>query len=352
MTPGDPATALDHQWNPNATKLVIPVSDEGPYGGTPFTLNDTQSIIEAHDACVGAGIVPVAIAGTTGNTADNTNVRSNMLDLTQCPGSSAGLHARTCLASSVTTTDAGGDLFLYPSNDMANFEGDFESGTLTNGWSSTGSHSSSWYAEEANNGVVWTDVNLCDIGNAGAGAFHTVTCNYTQPAGHVVDLTVSVDGWASEFSMDVVLPNGNVASFNSSSVSNNYHGVLVTFAGAGNYTIYLNDTYGDGGTSVSADYSYVSANNPRQSDIWSVLGSLGRHLGLGDLHDGIYRSNVQWHSRILIQCIIRSELRLPNILDRWGPVGPMVRYTKRQFLDTGLARPTHTDLELCQRRIR
>ena len=268
MTPGDPATTLDHQWNPNATKLVIPVSDEGPYGGTPFTLNDTQSIIEAHDACVGAGIVPVAIAGTTGNTADNTNVRSNMLDLTQCPGSSVGLHARTCLASSVSTTDAGGDLFLYPSNDMANFEGDFESGTLTNGWSSTGSHSSSWYAEEANNGVVWTDVNLCDIGQAaGAGAFHTVTCNYTQPAGHVVDLTVSVDSWASEFSMDVVLPNGNVASFNSSSVSNNYHGVLVTFAGAGNYTIYLNDTYGDGGTSVSADYSYVSANNPPANPI-------------------------------------------------------------------------------------
>ena len=82
-----------------------------------------------------------------------------------------------------------------------------------------------------------------------------------------MDLTVSVDGWASEFSMDVVLPNGNVASFNSSSVSNNYHGVLVTFAGAGNYTIYLNDTYGDGGTSVSADYSYVSANNPPANPI-------------------------------------------------------------------------------------
>ena len=34
MTPGDPATAVDHQWNPNATKLIIPVSDEGPFGGS------------------------------------------------------------------------------------------------------------------------------------------------------------------------------------------------------------------------------------------------------------------------------------------------------------------------------
>ncbi|MAU30032.1 MAG: hypothetical protein CMA26_02845 [Euryarchaeota archaeon] len=268
MTPGDPATALDHQWNPNATKLVIPVSDEGPYGGTPITLDDTQSIIEAHDACVGAGIIPVAIAGVTGNTVDNMNVRSNMLDLTQCPGSSVGLHPRICADTSVSTTDAGGDMFLYPTNEMANFEGDFESGTLTNGWSSTGSSGSTWDAEAANNGIVWSEVNLCDIGAAaGAGSFHTVTCNYTQPAGRVVDLTVSVDSWPSEFSMDVVLPNGNVASFNRTSVSSNYHGVLVTFAGPGNYTIYLNDTYGDGGTSVSADYSYVSANNPPATPI-------------------------------------------------------------------------------------
>ena len=35
MTPGDPATIEDHHWNPNATKLIIPVSDEGPYGGFP-----------------------------------------------------------------------------------------------------------------------------------------------------------------------------------------------------------------------------------------------------------------------------------------------------------------------------
>ncbi len=31
----NPPTILDHRWNPNATKIVIPISDEGPYGGDP-----------------------------------------------------------------------------------------------------------------------------------------------------------------------------------------------------------------------------------------------------------------------------------------------------------------------------
>jgi hypothetical protein len=70
MTPGNPATAADHKWNPNATKLIIPVSDEGPYGGSgngnqAQEPDDYQSITEAHEACVNAGIIPVALAGST-----------------------------------------------------------------------------------------------------------------------------------------------------------------------------------------------------------------------------------------------------------------------------------------------
>ena len=282
MTPGDPATIEDHQWNPNATKLIIPVSDEGPYGGFPSqTAEDYQSINEAHDACVRAGIIPIAIAGVDYEL-DETEVRSHMMDLAQCPSPTTGTHARSCDDSAVSTTDAGGDMFLYPTNDMANFEGDFESGYLTNGWGVSGGPSNKWAAEAANNGVVYTDVNLCDIGaDAGAGAFHSVTCNYTHPAGQIVDLTVSIDAWASEFSMDVILPNGHIASFNSSSVSNNYDGVLVSFTGPGNYTIYLNDTFGDGGTSVSADYSYVSANNPPSNPISGTYSARS-----GDISDG------------------------------------------------------------------
>ena len=51
--PGNPPTAVDHAWNPNATKLVIPVSDEGPFGGSPaLNADDYQSINESHAACL------------------------------------------------------------------------------------------------------------------------------------------------------------------------------------------------------------------------------------------------------------------------------------------------------------
>ena len=159
-------------------------------------------------------------------------------------------------------------MFLYPTDNMANFEGDFESGYLSNGWGLSGNANNTWFVEAANNGNVYSRANLCDIGGpAGNPSFYSLSCNYTHPAGETVELTVTVDGWASEFSMDVVMPDGTVASFNSSSVYNHYNGVLVSFTGAGNYTIYLNDTYGDGGTSVSADYTYVSATNPPSTPI-------------------------------------------------------------------------------------
>ncbi|MEE3231560.1 MAG: hypothetical protein VX235_00575, partial [Candidatus Thermoplasmatota archaeon] len=138
-----------------------------------------------------------------------------------------------------------------------------------------------WHVEAANNGNVYSQANLCDIGGTtGNPSFYSVSCNYTQPAGVTVDLTVTVDNWASEFSMDVILPDGTVASFNSSTVYNYYSGVLVSFTGAGNYTVYLNDSYGDGGTSVSADYSYISGSAPPSTPISGVYSARS-----GDISD-------------------------------------------------------------------
>ena len=291
MTPGNPATTVDHQWNPNATKLVIPVADEGPYGGSgnghqAQNADDYQSISEAHDACVSAGIIPIAVAGTlsygpNSPWGNDTHVRSHMMDLVQCAGNTTGIQERTCDDSAVNTTDAGGDMFLYPTDNMANFEGDFESGYFTNGWGVSGTSYNTWHVEAANNGNVYSQANLCDIGGTtGNPSFYSVSCNYTQPAGVTVDLTVTVDNWASEFSMDVILPDGTVASFNSSTVYNYYSGVLVSFTGAGNYTVYLNDSYGDGGTSVSADYSYISGSAPPSTPISGVYSARS-----GDISD-------------------------------------------------------------------
>ena len=168
MTPGNPATAADHQWNPNATKLIIPVADEGPYGGSGSGAtqqsqapDDYQSISEAHDACVSAGIIPIAVAGTLSygpNTqwGNDTHVRSHMMDLVQCAGNTTGTQERTCDDSAVNTTDAGGDMFLYPTDNMANFEGDFESGYFTNGWGVSGTSYNTWHVEAGNNGNIYS----------------------------------------------------------------------------------------------------------------------------------------------------------------------------------------------------
>jgi hypothetical protein len=46
--PGNPPTMLDHAWNPNATKIVIPISDEGPYGGDPAGMQTMHSPFLKH----------------------------------------------------------------------------------------------------------------------------------------------------------------------------------------------------------------------------------------------------------------------------------------------------------------
>ena len=151
--PGNPATLADHEWNPNATKLVIPVSDEGPFGGSPaLQLDDAQSVREAHDACLQAGVIPVAVAGTlaygpsTPGGFNDTHVRHHMMNLVQCPNwGTIGVYDRNCDGTSIRNTSAGGELFYYPTEELTEFYGDFEVGYIANGWSHSGA--SSWSAQ-------------------------------------------------------------------------------------------------------------------------------------------------------------------------------------------------------------
>ena len=113
-SPGNPPTTLDHRWNFTASKFVIPVSDEGPYGGDPSQQSDdTQSINEAHDACVQAGIIPVPLLAS-GFGSGSTNVGSHMMDLAQCPNGFVNLNPRTCPGSTIRETDAGGQMYNFP----------------------------------------------------------------------------------------------------------------------------------------------------------------------------------------------------------------------------------------------
>ncbi len=115
-SPGNPPTTLDHQWNSTATKVVIPVSDEGPFGGDPSQqADDTQSINEAHDACVHAGITPVPLVAAGFGSA-STDVGSHMMDLAACPNGFVSLNTRACDGSTMRLTHAGGQMFTFPSS--------------------------------------------------------------------------------------------------------------------------------------------------------------------------------------------------------------------------------------------
>ena len=115
----NPPTQLDHRWNPNATKIVIPISDEGPYGGDPSQQSDdTQSINEAHDACVIADIVPVPLLAA-GWGSGSTDVGSHMQDLAQCPNGFVSIGTRTCPGTTTRNTDAEGQMYSFPTGSQS-----------------------------------------------------------------------------------------------------------------------------------------------------------------------------------------------------------------------------------------
>ena len=112
--PGNPPTSSDHRWNPNATKIVLPISDEGPKDGDPSQqADDTSSINEAHDNCLNAGVVPVGLYGQSYGGAGN--IESHMRDLVQCPNGVVSTATRNCPGNSIRSTDAGGQAYEFPS---------------------------------------------------------------------------------------------------------------------------------------------------------------------------------------------------------------------------------------------
>ena len=112
--PGNPPTQADHRWNPNATKIVIPVSDEGPKDGDPSQQADDKAAIqEAHDNCLLAGVVPVGLYGQGYGGAGN--IQSHFMDLVQCPNGVVSTQTRNCPGNTLANTDAGGQAYEFPS---------------------------------------------------------------------------------------------------------------------------------------------------------------------------------------------------------------------------------------------
>tara|TARA_B100000683_G_scaffold271545_1_gene312864 strand:- start:3128 stop:8155 length:5028 start_codon:yes stop_codon:yes gene_type:complete len=117
--PGNPPTQSDHRWNPNATKIVIPVSDEGPKDGDPSQQADDKAAIqEAHDNCLLAGVIPVGLYGQGYGGAGN--IQSHFMDLVQCPNGIVSTQTRNCPGNTLANTDAGGQAYEFPSGTGTN----------------------------------------------------------------------------------------------------------------------------------------------------------------------------------------------------------------------------------------
>ena len=117
--PGNPPTGDDHRWNPNATKIVIPVSDEGPKDGDPSQqADDKASIQEAHDNCLNAGVIPFGLYGQGYGGAGN--IQSHFMDLVQCPNGVVSTQTRNCPGNTMANTDAGGQAYEFPSGTGTN----------------------------------------------------------------------------------------------------------------------------------------------------------------------------------------------------------------------------------------
>ena len=114
--PGNPPTSADHKWNSSAIKLVIPFSDEGPKDGDPSQqADDINSIDEAHDNCVKAGVIPIGLYGQGYGGA--SSVQSHFIDLVECPNGVISIQARNCPGSDPSNNpkvvNAGGQAYEF-----------------------------------------------------------------------------------------------------------------------------------------------------------------------------------------------------------------------------------------------
>ncbi len=92
--------------------------------------------------------------------------------------------------------------------------------------------------------------SLCSIGRYSYN-YGPATCNVNLATGKTMQVNIETDSWGYEASITILKPDGTTDSWSSYTFSSNTeYTPLATYTDAGNYTLTLRDTYGDGGTNV------------------------------------------------------------------------------------------------------
>ena len=100
--------------------------------------------------------------------------------------------------------------------------------------------------------------NLCSI--AGNSYSYQDSCSFTFDGGATLYIDVATDNWGSETSLEITKPDGSKDTWSRYSFSSNTeYSPFTTYTAAGNYTITVFDSYGDGGPDIDAYYSSSGA---------------------------------------------------------------------------------------------
>ena len=100
--------------------------------------------------------------------------------------------------------------------------------------------------------------NLCSI--AGYSYSYQDSCSFTFNGGATLYIDVATDNYGSETSLEITKPDGSKDTWSRYSFSSNTeYSPFTSYTAAGNYTITVFDSYGDGGPDIDAYYSSSGA---------------------------------------------------------------------------------------------
>ena len=100
--------------------------------------------------------------------------------------------------------------------------------------------------------------NLCSISENGYSSIDT--CSFTFPGGGTMYVDLGTDSWGYEVSLEITKPDGTTDSWSTYSFSSNTeYSPLTSYTAAGNYTLTVRDSYGDGGADIDVYYSTSGA---------------------------------------------------------------------------------------------